>query len=70
MIRFLFIVISIIFFNERVVEAYIGPGAGFAFISSFFILFITIFLAVLTIFFWPLCFASDGNGNFLNLNKS
>lgn len=54
MIRFLFIVISIMFLHESVAEAYIGPGAGFAFVSSFFIFFITIFLAILTIFFWPL----------------
>ena len=33
--------------------AYIGPGAGFAFISSFFILFLTGFLAFLTIITWP-----------------
>jgi predicted AlkP superfamily phosphohydrolase/phosphomutase len=34
-------------------HAYIGPGAGFAFISSFFILFLTGFLAFLTIITWP-----------------
>lgn len=34
--------------------AYIGPGAGFAFISSFFILFATGILAFLTILTWPL----------------
>ncbi|MFC1814559.1 alkaline phosphatase family protein [Thermodesulfobacteriota bacterium] len=33
--------------------AYIGPGAGFAFISSFFVLFLTGFLAFLTIITWP-----------------
>lgn len=38
-------------------HAYIGPGAGFAFISSFFILLITILLAIMTIFFWPLSLA-------------
>ncbi len=36
--------------------AYIGPGAGFAFVSSFFILLITIFLALLTFLFWPIRF--------------
>jgi len=35
-------------------QAYIGPGAGFAFISSFFILLISVLLAVMTILFWPL----------------
>jgi len=34
-------------------EAYIGPGAGFAFISSFFILFVTLVLGVLVVLFWP-----------------
>ena len=35
------------------VFAYIGPGAGFAVISSFFIFLITGFLAFFTILFWP-----------------
>ena len=34
--------------------AYIGPGAGFAFISSFFVIFLTFFLAFLSLLFWPL----------------
>jgi len=34
-------------------HAYIGPGAGFAFVSSFFILFITFVLAFLTLLTWP-----------------
>ena len=34
-------------------SAYIGPGAGFAVISSFFIFLITGFLAFFTILFWP-----------------
>ena len=36
--------------------AYVGPGAGFAFVSSFFILLITFFLALLTFLFWPIRF--------------
>jgi len=35
-------------------EAYIGPGAGFAFLGSFTILFVTIILAFGTILLWPL----------------
>lgn len=35
------------------VSAYIGPGAGFAFISSFFILIIAFFLACITVLTWP-----------------
>ena len=34
--------------------AYIGPGAGFAFVSSFFILIVTFFLAFLTLLTWPI----------------
>lgn len=33
--------------------AYIGPGAGFAFLSSFLVLFITFFLAVFSLLAWP-----------------
>lgn len=34
-------------------HAYIGPGAGFAFLSSFFILLVTIVLAVFYLVLWP-----------------
>ena len=34
-------------------HAYVGPGAGFAFVSSFFILVFTTFLAFLTLLTWP-----------------
>lgn len=34
--------------------AYIGPGAGFAFVSTFSIFFATIFFAILTIATWPI----------------
>lgn len=34
-------------------EAYIGPGAGFAFLSSFLIFFLTFFLAFFSILSWP-----------------
>ena len=37
-------------------QAYIGPGAGFAFLSSFFILFLTFFLALFSFFSWPFRF--------------
>jgi competence protein ComGC len=36
--------------------AYIGPGAGFAFVSSFFILLITIVMSLLIFLFWPIRF--------------
>ncbi len=37
-------------------QAYVGPGAGFAFLSSFLILFLTFFLAVFSILSWPFRF--------------
>ena len=36
-----------------VAHAYIGPGAGFAFLSSFLVLFLTFFLAVFSFLSWP-----------------
>ena len=37
-------------------SAYIGPGAGFAFLSSFLILFLTFFLALFSFLTWPFRF--------------
>ena len=34
-------------------SAYIGPGAGFAFLSSFLVLFLTFFLALFSFLSWP-----------------
>ena len=34
-------------------EAYIGPGAGFALVSSFFVVFVTIVVAILALLVWP-----------------
>ena len=44
-------------FHPARAEAYIGPGAGFAFVSSFFILFVTFFLAFVTLLTWPIRWA-------------
>jgi predicted AlkP superfamily phosphohydrolase/phosphomutase len=38
-------------------QAYIGPGAGFAFLSSFLVLFATFFLAFIFFLTWPIRFA-------------
>ncbi len=35
------------------VQAYIGPGAGFAFASSFFVILVTVLLAMLKLVTWP-----------------
>ena len=37
-------------------QAYIGPGAGFAFLSSFLIIFLTFFLALFSFLSWPFRF--------------
>ena len=34
-------------------EAYIGPGAGFAFLSSFLVLAISFVMAIFSLLFWP-----------------
>ncbi len=34
-------------------EAYIGPGAGFALLSSFMVVFTTIVLAIFAVLLWP-----------------
>lgn len=36
--------------------AYVGPGAGFAFLSSFLVLFLTFFLALFSFLSWPFRF--------------
>lgn len=41
-------------FTSVSAEAYVGPGAGFAFMSSFLILFTTFILAFLTLLTWPI----------------
>ncbi len=37
-------------------DAYIGPGAGFAFLSSFAVIFVTFILAVFSVLLWPIRF--------------
>ena len=51
-----FITISFLSFAGNA-DAYIGPGAGFAFLSSFFIIFITFVTAIFYFISWPLRFA-------------
>jgi hypothetical protein len=52
-IFFLFLFTSLYCTLAGDAEAYIGPGAGFAFLSSFFILFIAFALAIFYILSWP-----------------
>lgn len=49
----IFLFVSCFFIAPPRVEAYIGPGAGFAFLSSFFIFFLTFFLALFSLISWP-----------------
>ena len=51
--RLLPLVAAIIIAAPATTEAYVGPGAGFAFVSSIFIIIFTTFLAVLTLLTWP-----------------
>jgi predicted AlkP superfamily phosphohydrolase/phosphomutase len=53
--KLLFVVLlSAQFFFPELSHAYIGPGAGFAFLGSTFVFLMTFVLAILTIAFWPL----------------
>ena len=49
----LLLLISGLLFLPGTAEAYIGPGAGFALLSSFLVLFTTIVLATLSLLIWP-----------------
>jgi predicted AlkP superfamily phosphohydrolase/phosphomutase len=46
-------VLACVLILARPAAAYIGPGAGFALLSSFLVLFTTIVLAVLSVLAWP-----------------
>lgn len=45
---------ALVLLHATPAQAYVGPGAGFAFVGSFFVLFISFLLALLTILTWPL----------------
>lgn len=50
------ILITLIFFmlaTARPAEAYVGPGAGFALLSSFLVVFTTLVAALASLLFWP-----------------
>ncbi len=49
----LFVIILFLLLHPSDAWAYIGPGAGFAVVSSFLILFVTGIIAFLTILIWP-----------------
>jgi predicted AlkP superfamily phosphohydrolase/phosphomutase len=51
--RLLFFLVGLAFLFSLPASAYIGPGAGFAFLSSFLVLFLTFFLAIFSFLSWP-----------------
>src|SRR5688572_10545177 len=51
---YLFLTLILELLSPTQCYAYIGPGAGFAFLGSGFVLFLTIGLALVTISLWPL----------------
>lgn len=51
---FIFTVFCLGLLSPLPAHAYIGPGAGFAFLGSAFVFLITIALALVTLLFWPL----------------
>jgi len=52
-LRTLLIIVGLLYCFSLPAQAYIGPGAGFAFLSSFLVLFLTFFLAVFSFLSWP-----------------
>ncbi|MBN1223267.1 MAG: alkaline phosphatase family protein [Candidatus Aminicenantes bacterium] len=51
-----FVIVFFLFVITAPLKAYVGPGAGFAFLSSFLVLFLTFFLAVFSFLSWPFRF--------------
>jgi len=49
----LFLLLMFFVFFQGTAFAYVGPGAGFALLTSFFTLFIAFFLAILSVLSWP-----------------
>jgi predicted AlkP superfamily phosphohydrolase/phosphomutase len=54
--RHLVLVTLLVLASAAPLMAYIGPGAGFAFLSSFLVLFLTFFLALFSFLSWPFRF--------------
>ncbi len=54
--RHLVLITLLVLASAAPLMAYIGPGAGFAFLSSFLVLFLTFFLALFSFLSWPFRF--------------
>ncbi len=53
LVPFLFTAALVLLAAARPLDAYVGPGAGFAFLSSFLVMFIAFFMAVFSFLSWP-----------------
>ena len=49
----LFLTVLTVLLSAQPASAYIGPGAGFALLSSFLVVFTTIIIAILSLLIWP-----------------
>ncbi len=56
-LRLSVILVGLVLLAPLPADAYVGPGAGFAFVSSLFIIIFTTFLAILTLLTWPIRWA-------------
>jgi hypothetical protein len=52
-LRLLFLAAMALLLAPARADAYIGPGAGFAVLSSFLVVFTTILIAIASILIWP-----------------
>lgn len=50
---FPFVGFAFLLFTASPASGYVGPGAGFAFLSSFLVIFITFFMALFSLLTWP-----------------
>ena len=53
-LRFLFLVVSFVLATSGQAQAYIGPGAGFAVVGSFLVMFTAMLSGLLALFTWPI----------------
>src|SRR5436190_20590515 len=51
------VVLSSVILSATPAHAYVGPGAGFAFLGSAMVFLMTLFLGFLTVAFWPIQWA-------------
>ena len=52
--KLIVVAVLVVFFLPCQAQAYIGPGAGFAVVGSFFAMFLAMFSAIIALFTWPI----------------